>query len=148
MDWHHAWWILAIALVILEISTGTFYLLVLAAAAALAALVAGLGFGDTAQVMVASISAVGGVVALYFFKRARGPRPAKMQNNLDVGQSVEVLAWLGPDEGRARVFYRGTQWDARLVDLNAPRQQHMQIVGSEASTLLIAPLGGAVSTQE
>jgi len=50
-----------------------------------------------------------------------------------------VLAWLGA-EGRARVHYRGTQWDARLVDLDAARETTMRIVATEGSTLLIAPL--------
>lgn len=140
MDWHHAWWILAIFLVILELTTGTFYLLVLAAAAGLAAIAAWLGWGDTAQVLIAACSALAGVLALHALKRQLPSKSNKMDNNLDIGQTVEVLAWLGPDESRARVFYRGTQWDARLIDLQAPRHERMRIVGNEASTFLIAPL--------
>ena len=54
---------------------------------------------------------------------------------LDVGQSVEVQIW-HPD-GKARVTYRGTQWDAELARPGAPKERTMYIVGTRGSTLLL-----------
>ena len=63
----------------------------------------------------------------------------KLGNNLDIGQTVDVLVWVG-NEGRARIHYRGTQWDARLDDLSLERGERMRIIGAEGSTFILGAL--------
>ncbi|OYT89503.1 MAG: hypothetical protein CFE46_03580 [Burkholderiales bacterium PBB6] len=118
MAWNEPvlWWALAGVLVVVELLTGTFYLLMLALGAAAAAVAAHLGLGGTQQVL-AFAAVGGGAVAVWHWRRAQSPRSAPADSNrdvhLDIGERVTVEAW-APD-GTARVNYRGSQWSARLA---------------------------------
>ncbi len=105
------WWLLAGALVAVELLTGTFYLLMLAVGLAAAALAAHAGVSVPVQIVVAAVVGGGAVVAWYF-KRERQPKAApagaNRDVNLDVGESVHVESW-NPD-GSASVKYRGANW--------------------------------------
>ena len=63
--------------------------------------------------------------------RSATPPP---QPSLDIGQSVQRAA-TGTPTARARVDYRGTQWDAELATPDTPRAETMYIVGTRGSTL-------------
>jgi membrane protein implicated in regulation of membrane protease activity len=139
MESQYLWWTAAIVLTVAEMATGTFYLLVIACAAALSGLLAWLGMGELAQLAAASISTVLGLVLIQLYKRRCARQAPKLGNNLDIGQTVEVLVWVG-NEGRARVDYRGTQWDARLEDLSLERGDRMRIIGAEGSTFILGAL--------
>lgn len=139
MAWQYWWWTAAIVLAVAEMATGTFYLLVLALAAALSGVLAWLGVGELLQLLAASISTIVGIVLIQQYKKRCARQTPKLGNNLDIGQTVEVLAWIG-NEGRARVDYRGTQWDARLEDLQAERGERMRIIGAEGSIFILGPL--------
>lgn len=113
MTMHFLWWALAVALGIAELATGSFYMLVLAAAAASAGIVAFLDFGLTAQFICAAVVSAGGAVLV---RRLRGRAEAAHRNpdvNLDIGQPVDVAQWNA--DGRARVSYRGALWDVELL---------------------------------
>ncbi len=142
MAWQYWWWSAAIALAVLEMASGTFYLLVLAAAALISGLLAWAGMGEVVQLAAASISTVAGIIAVQQYKKRCMRKVPKLGNNLDIGQTVEVLVWVG-NEGRARVDYRGTQWDARLDDLSLERGQTMRIIGAEGSTFILGALNPA-----
>ena len=142
MAWQYWWWSAAIALAVLEMASGTFYLLVLAAAALISGLLAWAGMGEVVQLAAASISTVVGIIAVQQYKKRCMRKAPKLSNNLDIGQTVEVLVWVG-NEGRARVDYRGTQWDARLDDLSLERGQTMRIIGAEGSTFILGALNPA-----
>ncbi len=142
MAWQYWWWSAAIALAVLEMASGTFYLLVLAAAALISGLLAWAGMGEVVQLAAASISTVAGIIAVQQHKKRCMRKVPKLGNNLDIGQTVEVLVWVG-NEGRARVDYRGTQWDARLDDLSLERGQTMRIIGAEGSTFILGALNPA-----
>ena len=142
MAWQYWWWSAAIALAVLEMASGTFYLLVLAAAALISGLLAWAGMGEVVQLAAASISTVAGIIAVQQYKKRCMRKAPKLSNNLDIGQTVEVLVWVG-NEGRARVDYRGTQWDARLDDLSLERGQTMRIIGAEGSTFILGALNPA-----
>jgi membrane protein implicated in regulation of membrane protease activity len=110
------WWIAVGVIVGLELLTGTFYLLMLALGAAAAAVCAQVGGSQSSQMLVAGI--VGGVAVLGWHlwrqrarDRALGQGHANPDLHLDLGQTVNVVEWT-PD-GRARVSYRGAEWDAR-----------------------------------
>ncbi|MCE4556067.1 NfeD family protein [Roseateles cellulosilyticus] len=116
MDWNPAtvWWVAAGALVAAELTTGTFYLLMLALGAAAGAMAAHGGLASSSQMLAAAL--VGGIAVVgWHLRRDRLPAPAGSNPdvNLDIGQRVQVDTWT-PD-GRAQVHYRGAAWQARFV---------------------------------
>ena len=71
------WWAIGgIALIIAELITGTFYLLVLGIAALAGAAVAYAPYSFWTQAVVAAAIAIAGVVWVTPFARPRSPRPA------------------------------------------------------------------------
>ena len=107
------WTILGFVLVIVELMTGTFYLLVLGVGALFAAAAAWLGAPFLVQVAVAGvITSVGTwLVQKWHAKHHKGD---DQSNAIDVGQTVTVVKWINQPEGMLRVNYRGTEWDARI----------------------------------
>ncbi|RYF36165.1 MAG: NfeD family protein [Comamonadaceae bacterium] len=115
------WWLLAGAAVAVELTTGTFYLLMLAIGMAAGALVAHGGGALPAQLVAAAAIGGGAVIGWHY---ARGRRPAgpdasaNRDVNLDIGETVVVDAWQ-PD-GTAQVRYRGAQWTVAHAPGSAP----------------------------
>lgn len=114
-DWSY-WLAGAGVIVILELFSGTFYLLMIAIGLAAGAAAALLGLGPAVQTLVA---AAVGVVATVVLRRSRYGRrqhaleAARDPNvNLDIGQMVHVPEW---QDGTARVMYRGALWDVELA---------------------------------
>jgi membrane protein implicated in regulation of membrane protease activity len=110
------WWVIALALGIMEMLTATFYLLVLGLGCAAAGGVAAFGGAMWAQFVAAAVVAVAGAAWVRRI-RAGAPASAPAGRNpdvvADVGERVRVDAW--DDDGRARVRYRGTDWTAELA---------------------------------
>jgi membrane protein implicated in regulation of membrane protease activity len=104
-----AWLIAGIVLIVTELVSGTFYLLVLGVAALVAAGVAYAGAGFLIQVIVAGAIAIAGVFWIRGRKRAMAT-PAMPP--LDVGQPVTLDSWVNRDDRLARVKYRDALWDA------------------------------------
>jgi len=105
------WWIIAGILVLLELLTGSFYLLMLALGAVLGALSAYAGLNPTSQWLFAALCSSAFVFICYLLRRRfwGGSRAAGNRDiHLDIGETVMISAW-GPD-GSAKVRYRGAQW--------------------------------------
>ena len=107
------WWLLAGAVVAIELATGTFYLLMISIGMAAAALAAHLGLPFTAQTLTAALVG-GGSVALWHWQNSKRP-PAKPANanpdvHIDIGETVQVDQW--STDGTASVTYRGANWTA------------------------------------
>lgn len=102
------WWILALVLVALELTSGTFYLLVYGVAALAAGFVAWLGGGFVAQFIAAALVAAVGTLALRRWQRSTEHTEREAQD-LDVGRPVQVESWA---DGRGVVNYRGALWEA------------------------------------
>lgn len=115
MSGHLFWWVGVGVLVVAELLTGTFYLLMIA-----------LGFlaggmlqlaGAAPHVQIGAASAVA-IVAMIVLRRSGFGRKQKRDTstnpdvNLDIGATVTVDAW---HDGRARVQYRGADWDVELA---------------------------------
>ena len=132
----YVWWILiAIALVIVELTTGTFYLLVLGVAAAGGAALAYFGMPFWMQAGFATLIAALGVVFVHHYRAANASTTGS--NAIDLGQRVTLESWVNEAEGIARVHYRGTLWDAKVIGPRASSTTYY-IRGVDGSTLHIA----------
>jgi membrane protein implicated in regulation of membrane protease activity len=141
MDAHWLWWGLAVVVAIGEVASGSFYLLVLAAAAVAGGLVALVGAGLTAQMLVVAVVAF---VGWWLLRRWRAGQRGEVSGPasgssapFDVGQTVEVAQW--QSGGRARVRYRGADWDARLAPGGPthPRPGSYRILAVDGNCLVI-----------
>jgi len=114
MEAYWIWWLAALALVIAEMSSGTFYLIAVASGLAVAGLVAYLGVAWSGQAVVAAVLCSASVAGIYRWNKQHA-RPHQNPNFAnDIGQTVRVVSW--SDERHARVSYRGAEWDAELAD--------------------------------
>jgi membrane protein implicated in regulation of membrane protease activity len=134
------WWVLAGVAVAAELTTGTFYLLMIALGLAAGAVSAHLGLSLSLQIALAAMVG-GGATALWHWRRMKQPTSAPARENrdvnLDIGERVQVDNW-GPDR-TARVNYRGTMWTARLVpDSPALAGPHL-VKAVEGNWLVLAP---------
>lgn len=111
MEYSTMWWLAAGLLVITELLTGTFYLLMLALGAVVGALAAHLGLGTVSQIIAAAVLGSGAVLASYLVRKRsprRQPASSNRDVNMDIGETVMVDQW-GSD-GTAQVRYRGATW--------------------------------------
>ncbi len=115
MEEDFLWAILGLTLVIVELLTGTFYLLVLGVAAFGAALAAWLGQGFPVQAIVAALIAALGCYGVHVY---RAKNTTRQMAPVDAGQPANFEGWVDQGARLARVRYRGTSWDA-LVDGDA-----------------------------
>jgi len=136
VDSYLYWVLTAIALVIVELLTGTFYLLVLGVAACGGAVLAYLGFSFGAQAGVATVIGIAGVAFVHRFRVKTG-KDGKSINAIDVGQRVTLESWVNESQGLARVHYRGTLWDAKVTGERGFGTT-FYIRGMDGSTLHIA----------
>ncbi|MEO8442112.1 MAG: NfeD family protein [Betaproteobacteria bacterium] len=113
MDEYWWWAIAGIALIIAELITGTFYLLVIGIAALAGAVVAFLHYPFWIQALVAAAIAIIGVTLVTRFRHTQAASPSV---SLDVGQSVVLDGWVNERERLARVRYRDATWDAKVLD--------------------------------
>jgi membrane protein implicated in regulation of membrane protease activity len=140
MTWDHstAWWAVTGLLIVMELTSGTFYLLMLAIGTAAGALGAHAGLNFPGQLVAAAV--VGGAAVTLWHRRRLG-RPPSLRSaenpdvNLDVGSRVQVDAW-GADR-HARVNYRGAAWSARFGGAGAPAPGEHVIVAVEGSQLVL-----------
>ncbi|MGY8527414.1 NfeD family protein [Paracidovorax citrulli] len=138
---YHLWFGLAVLLIIAELASLTLYLLVVALGALAAGGVAWLGWGLAGQLIVAAVVALAGFIVLRrsrYGRTRRGAAASDPNVNLDIGQSVEVPAW--DAGGRARVPYRGAQWNVELAQGAAVRPGRHRIVEVRGNTLVVMPL--------
>ena len=134
------WVIAGFVLVIAELVTGTFYLLVVGFGAFAGALVAFIGGNELVQALVGSAVALAGAFAVHHWHlRNRGSSPHGA-NMLDRGEAVVLEGWVDEKARVARVKYRGAWWDARLKepDGHPPPGTTLYIDSQEGSTLVVA----------
>ena len=130
------WAILGLTLVIVELLTGTFYLLVLGVAAFGSALVAWLGHGIAAQVIVGTILALGGCYGVHVY-RARNSK--SQMESIDAGQPASFENWINQGARLARVRYRGASWDAQVEgEATVDAGEMLFVVSLNGNTLKVA----------
>ena len=148
MEAYLIWWVAGLVLVIAELISGTFYLLVLGVAAFGAGVAAWLGAGFPVQVIAAVVMAGTGVYAVHAY-RARNA--AQQMRPVDAGQPANFESWVDQAAGLARVRYRGASWEARMEDRETPQPGTvLYVLAAEGNTLRVSarrPAAGAVATR-
>ncbi len=135
MDAYLLWAVIGIVLIIVEMLTGTFYLLVLGVAALAAAAAAWLGQSLWVQAVITAAVAVVGVILI---KRFRGTGRLAADRGLDIGQAVMLDSWISEADGLARVTYRNAQWEARVTGERVPGGKVFYIHAMDGSTLSVS----------
>lgn len=131
------WAIAGIVLIIAELISGTFYLLVIGIAAFAAAGVAYLGYSFWVQTVLAAAVAVAGVILANRYRGKHGGSASA--GSLDIGQSVVLDSWINESGRLARVRYRNALWDAQVLDASDARAgQVLYICGLDGSTLHVS----------
>jgi membrane protein implicated in regulation of membrane protease activity len=130
------WAMVGLVLVITELLTGTFYLLMLGIAGFGAALAAWLGLEFGAQAIV--FAAVAGV-GCYGVHVYRAKNLAQQMAPIDAGQPAHFEVWVDQPAGLARVRYRGASWEARLDGEGAPQPGAVvYVLATEGNTLRVS----------
>ena len=130
MDNYIYWFSIAVVLLMVEMVSGTFYMLMLSLAFGAGGIAAYAGLNNQYQLGLAALVGIAGIVILRRIKS----KPQDIQD-LDIGQSVTVVTW--HDDGTARVRYRGTEWDAELESVGISRDQPFYIKATRGSTLIL-----------
>jgi membrane protein implicated in regulation of membrane protease activity len=133
MQAYVCWWILAAVLVGVELTSGTFYLLVYGIAAAVAGMAAWLGAGFVVQLLTAGVFAALGTLALRHWKRSTTHPEATVQD-MDIGQVVQVESWQGT---HGQVKYRGALWDAEAESAGIDNSRPLFIRAVRGNVLVL-----------
>jgi membrane protein implicated in regulation of membrane protease activity len=109
------WWGLAVLFGVVEMVTGTLYLLVLGIGFAAAGLVAFVGGAFALQLVAAAGFSFLGWLLLRRFspRRARVMAHGNRDVLLDIGERVRIDRW--QSDRRAEVIYRGAAWSAEFA---------------------------------
>ena len=134
------WIVAGFVLVIAELVTGTFYLLVVGLGAFAGALVAWLGGNTLVQAVSGSVVAIVGALAVHHWHAAHRKGDEGRANFLDRGQPVVLEGWVDENARIARVKYRGAWWDARLTrpEDKPPPGTTLYIEGQDGNMLVVA----------
>lgn len=136
MDPALAWAVTGLVLAIVELLTGTFYLLMLGIAAFGAAAAAWLGLAFAAQSVVAAAVAAVGCYGVHVY-RARNQ--AQQMAPIDAGNPASFESWVDAPARLARVRYRGATWDARVEGAEALEPgATLYVVAADGNTLKVA----------
>ena len=138
MDISLAWLITGFVLIIAELVSGTFYLLVLGIAALVAS---GVGYASGAfvwQAVAAAVVAVAGVAWVHRYRQTIAP--ARMRG-LDVGQPASFESWINKSAGHARVKYRDALWDAQISgEASGEPGEILYVTAVDGSTLKVSKI--------
>ena len=139
MESYIVWFVAGFGLLVAELLTGTFYLLVIAVGLAAAGLAALAGAPAALQFVVAAAIGLAGSLWLRstrFGKRLHERVDDHVQN-MDIGQSLRVDSWTA--ERTARASYRGAVWDVELAAGEPPASGEFVIRDIQANRLIVAP---------
>jgi membrane protein implicated in regulation of membrane protease activity len=134
------WWVLALVVVIAELMTGTFYLLMVSVGLVAGALAAHLGASLNAQIIIAALVGGGATLAWHLYK-IKQPGTVRAEANpdvnQDVGATVMVDAWRA--DGSASVKYRGAQWAVVAAPGVEQAPGSYRVLEVKGSTLVVQP---------
>ena len=133
------WWVGAGVLIVAELMTGTFYLLMIA----LGFLAGVMGYAFDAPLdLQFAIAALVALIAVTVLRRVRSRRQRRgvevSRNpdvNLDIGSTLAVGQW---HDGRARAMYRGAEWDIELAPGEPDDAPLYEITALRGNSLIVA----------
>src|SRR5258706_13993105 len=136
MDIPLTWLIAGLILVIAELATGTFYLLVLGVAAFAGAGVAYAGGALVWQSLASAAVAVAGVVWVHQYRKRTGVSPME---GLAGGPPATFESWINKGAGHARVKYRDTLWDAQVAgDASGEPGEVLYVTSVDGNTIKVS----------
>lgn len=127
------WFLLALGLIMLEMATGTFYMLVVGLALAVGGFAAYFGLSFPTQLTLSGLAGVAGTLILRRIRRDKVN--AEPNQSLDIGQAVQSVTWT--QNGGARALYRGAEWAAEAESSDTPREGVFYIKTLRGSTLIL-----------
>jgi membrane protein implicated in regulation of membrane protease activity len=130
------WFIAAFGLLIAELLTGTFYLMVIAAALAAGGLASLAGASFSVQLLLAAVLGFGGALLLRNSRFGKAGNSGDTMQHLDVGRSLRIDAW--ESGGTARANYRGAQWDVELAPGESAEPGEFVIRAVDGNRLIVA----------
>jgi membrane protein implicated in regulation of membrane protease activity len=131
-----AWAVVGLGLVIVELLTGTFYLLMLGIAAFGASAAAWLGQPFSIQVIVAALVSAAGCYAVHVY---RSKNKGAQMPSIDTGMPASFESWTDAGARLARVRYRGASWDARVEGSEGLEPgATVYVVAADGNTLKVA----------
>jgi membrane protein implicated in regulation of membrane protease activity len=133
MEPYLVWILVGFAMLITEMVSGTFYLLVIGVGAFAASAAAAMGTPLIVQVAIAGAVALGGAWMVRNWHKKSQHQPGEASSNaIDIGQTANFEAWVDQGKGLARVRYRGASWDAVVPAGAAPQPNDLlYITGQE-----------------
>ena len=135
------WLVLAALLALAEVLTTTLAFGLLAVAAAVAAVVGGVGLGVPFQIAAFAVAAGAGlgVVRPIAVRHIRQPPPLKTGTSALVGRSALVTQEVTALDGRVRIG--GEVWSARSYDESSviPEGSQVDVLAIEGATALVHP---------
>jgi membrane protein implicated in regulation of membrane protease activity len=132
------WWLGAGVLVVLELFSGTFYMLMVALGFVAAGIAHWAGIGLDPQLAIAAGVAAAAVFLLRrsrFGRRVRKDASRNPDVNLDIGATLTVPDW---HDRRARASYRGADWDVELAPGEPEDARLYEITALRGSCLIVA----------
>ncbi len=133
------WFGVAALFLLLEMATGTFYLLLVALGLVASGTAAYAGSTLVWQIVSGLVVSLIGLMVLHHHRQSKGYVPTQSNPNVvqDIGRSVIVDAW--DENGQVRVFYRGANWSAR-IDAGQPAQPGEHYIHAvQGLTLILRP---------
>ncbi|TEA74228.1 NfeD family protein [Allopusillimonas ginsengisoli] len=133
------WFGMAALFLLLEMTTGTFYLLLIALGLTASGMAAYAGLSLVWQIISGLIISLIGLAAVHRYRRSKGHLATHSDPNVvqDIGQHITVSAW--DENGQATVFYRGANWSARIDDGQPAQPGEHYIQAVQGLTLVLRP---------
>ena len=136
MDDYLIWLIAGFVLVIAELVSGTFFLLVLGIAAFAGAAVAYAKLGIWVQALTAAAVAVAG---MGWVQRYRRQTRGETMRSPDHGQPAPFESWIDRTSGRARVKHRGVSWEAVIEgEVTGEPGEVLYVLAVDGNTLKVS----------
>ncbi len=135
------WFGLTAVALIGEVMTGTFYLLMVAIGFAVAGFSAMAGLELSLQIAICAAAVVLSTLLLrrlgVLKNRSATTASRNADVNMDIGQTLKVDAWSA--DRTARVWYRGSHWEAELAP-GAPSRPGLHVITElRGSCLIVTP---------
>lgn len=133
------WWVCVGVMIVIELISGTFYLLIIALGFVAAGLAYQLGAQVEVQVALAVAIAFVALIKLRFSRFGQRRRHKDIAYNrdvnIDIGALLHVVDW---QNYRARTTYRGTWWDVELTPGEPEDARFYEVTAVRGNCLLVA----------